>query len=146
MFSQTAEYALRAAVALAQENDRSLTTDELAQRTRVPRGYLSKVLQMLARQGVIKAVRGIHGGYSLCRAPRDIAMIEVVNAVDPIRRIHSCPLGLPDHGDRLCPLHRRMDRALAEVENALTETTLEEVVQEPSLSIPLCPGPGNLKV
>ncbi|MGI6302722.1 MAG: RrF2 family transcriptional regulator [Verrucomicrobiota bacterium] len=143
MFSQTAEYALRAAIALAQEGDRSLTTDELAVRTKVPRGYLSKVLQQLHKGGVVRAIRGIYGGYALCRPPGDITMIEVVNAVDPIQRIHTCPLNLPEHGDCLCPLHQRMDRALAEVERAFSETTLEEVVQEPSLSTPLCPWPGG---
>jgi Rrf2 family nitric oxide-sensitive transcriptional repressor len=41
----------------------------------------------------------------------------------------------------LCPLHSRMDRALATVEEALGGTTLAEVLAEPTRSIPLCPFP-----
>lgn len=67
MFSQTAEYALRATVALAQDPDQPLTTAELARRTKVPQGYLSKVLQMLTREGLVRAIRGLHGGYQLSR-------------------------------------------------------------------------------
>lgn len=140
MFSQTAEYALRATVALAQQPDEPLTTTELARRTKVPRGYLSKVLQMLVREGLVTAIRGLHGGYKLRRPASETTIFDVVDAVDSFQRITSCPLGLSEHGDCLCPLHRRLDEALAEVEFALGSTTLEEIVREPSSSVPLCPG------
>ncbi|MDK2972242.1 MAG: Rrf2 family transcriptional regulator, nitric oxide-sensitive transcriptional repressor [Candidatus Sumerlaeota bacterium] len=142
MFSQTAEYALRAGIALAQQPDEPLTTDELARRTKVPRNYLSKVLQMLVREQVVTAIRGLHGGYQLRQPASVLTIFDVVNAIEPLQRIHTCPLGLPEHGKHLCPLHRRMDDALAEVERALKSTTLEEVVREPSPSVPLCPGSG----
>lgn len=143
MFSQTAEYALRAAVALAQDPDKPLTTAEIARRTRVPAGYLSKVLQMLTREDLIKAIRGLHGGYQLRRPAEEITILEVVNAVDPIKRIRSCPLELPEHGECLCPLHRRMDDALEQVETALGASTLTELLNEATASTPLCPSPGR---
>src|SRR5690606_7946769 len=128
MFSQTAEYALRATVALAQQPDNPLTTAEIARITKVPAGYLSKVLQMLAREKIIRAIRGLHGGYQLLRPAEELTIFDVVNAVDPIKRIHSCPLGLAAHGAQLCPLHRRMDDAMAAIQEALSATTLAEVV------------------
>jgi len=57
----------------------------------------------------------------------------------------SCPLGLAAHGLRLCPLHRRLDKALAMVEEAFSSTTLAEILAEPSKSVPLCPFP-NVKL
>jgi hypothetical protein len=42
---------------------------------------------------------------------------------------------------RLCPLHRRLDDALASFEDAFRRTTLAEVLAEPSESVPLCPFP-----
>ncbi len=143
MFSQTAEYALRAAVALAQDPDKPLTTAQIAIRTKVPSGYLSKVLQLLTKAGLIRAIRGLHGGYQLRESPDKLTILNVVNAGDPIKRIKTCPLDLPEHGTCLCPLHRRMDDALGEVEKALAASTLAELVAEPSASTPLCPGPGR---
>lgn len=138
MFSQTVEYALRAAVHLAARAPEPQTTEQIAEATLVPRAYLSKVLQSLVRGGIVQTQRGVGGGISLKRPADKLTILEVVNAVEPIERIHTCPLGLSSHGKRLCPLHRRVDAAMATVEEAFRGTTLAEVLAEPSLSKPLC--------
>ncbi len=138
MFSQTVEYALRAVVFLANEAPAARTTDQIATATRVPKAYLSKVLQGLARHDVVHTQRGVGGGITLCKLPAELTILEVVNAVEPIERIHVCPLGLVTHGKNLCPLHRRMDQALASVEQAFQSTTLAEILAEPTSSTPLC--------
>lgn len=141
MFSQTVEYALRAVVHLASTAPTARTTEEIARVTRVPQAYLSKVLQNLVQAGILRSQRGLGGGISLTRTPAELTILEVVNAVDPIRRISTCPLDLASHGVNLCPLHRRMDKALALVEKALAESTLQEVLDEPTSSVPLCEFP-----
>jgi Rrf2 family nitric oxide-sensitive transcriptional repressor len=141
VLSQTVEYALRAAVHLAKEAPEARTTDQIAEATRVPRAYLSKVLQALVRGGVVQSQRGLGGGMTLAKPPEDITILEVVNAVEPIQRIRTCPLELAAHGVHLCPLHRRLDNALALVEKAFGGSTLAEILAEPSRSVPLCPFP-----
>lgn len=138
MISQTAEYALRAIVALASEPDVPKTNRQIAEMTHVPVGYLAKVLQELNRAGLIRSQRGLYGGSILLKSPSEITIYEIVNAVDPIRRIQTCPLGLKAHGVHLCPLHRRLDEAIALVEKAFRETTVAELLAEPSASRPLC--------
>lgn len=138
MFSQTVEYALRAVAHLAYEAPTPRTTEQLADATRVPPAYLSKVLQALSRGGIVKSQRGVRGGMSLVKRPDELTILEVLNAVEPIRRIQTCPLGLKSHGVRLCPLHRRLDDAMAHVEAAFGRTTLAEVLDEPTKSPPLC--------
>ena len=140
MFSQTVEYALRAVVYLAgQEEPR--TTQQIAEVTQVPSAYLSKVLQSLGRADIVKAQRGLHGGCSLVKAPAELTLWEVVQAVEPIKRIKTCPLGLDAHRTRLCPLHKKMDDALALIEKAFQETTMADILAEPTTSKPLCPFP-----
>ena len=144
MFSQTVEYALRAVVHLAYEAPAARTTAQIAEATRVPRDYLAKILQGLSKKGIVSTQRGVGGGVSLAREPSELTILDVVNAVEPIERITTCPLGLKTHGVRLCPLHRRVDDALALVESAFGKTTLAEVLSEPSESVPLCEGPREL--
>jgi Rrf2 family transcriptional regulator, nitric oxide-sensitive transcriptional repressor len=143
MFSQTVEYALRAVVHLADRNPSPRTTDEIAAATKVPEAYLSKVLQELCRAEIIRSKRGRGGGMVLARSPSELTILEVVNAVDPIGRIRQCPLGLAAHGVHLCPLHSRLDNALAAVEQAFEQTTLAEILAEPTKSRPLCGFPSS---
>jgi Rrf2 family protein len=138
MFSQTVEYALRAVVHLSSVAPQPQTTDQIATTTLVPKAYLSKVLQALVRGGIVHSQRGGAGGMTLVKPPAKLSILDVVNAVEPIQRIKTCPLGLKAHGHRLCPLHRRMDNALASMEKAFAGTTLAEVLADPSKSKPLC--------
>lgn len=145
MISQTAEYALRAVICLANRPESPLTTQQIADLTRVPAGYLAKVLQALGRAGLVQSQRGLHGGSSLTRPPAEITVLDVVNAVDPLKRIHHCPLRLDAHKAELCPLHRRLDDAVALVQEAFGAYSLADLLAEPAASRPLdlaiCPGP-----
>lgn len=138
MLSQTTEYALRAVVHLASLSPQPQTTNQISEATMVPRAYLAKVVQALVRAGILHSQRGVKGGVLLARSLDELTMLDVVNAVDPIQRIHTCPLGLPAHGVRLCPLHARLDKALSMVEKAFADSTLAEILREPSPSKPLC--------
>lgn len=128
MFSSTAEYALRAVVQLATESETALTAQRIAEVTRVPAGYLSKIMQDLVRAGIATSQRGPNGGFTLARPAAKITVLDVVNAVDPIHRITECPLGLPEHGKNLCRLHRRLDDAIALVETSFREASIADMM------------------
>jgi Rrf2 family protein len=132
MLSQTSEYALRAAVILAGHPAGPLTTQQIATAGQIPLDYLSKVLNLLGRSGIVLAARGKGGGFTLTSDPAAISVLAVINAVDPMRRIRSCPLKLPEHARELCPLHRKLDQAVEQVEQAFASTSLAELVESPA--------------
>lgn len=138
MFSQTAEYALRAVVALGRVEPTPLTTEKIAQVTRVPRAYLAKVLQALVRGGVLLSHRGVRGGLSLARPVDDISILDVIEAVDPIKRITSCPLGIAAHGTKLCPLHSKLDGVLEEVAKTFESCSVGQMLETPKIPPPFC--------
>jgi len=138
MISQTAEYALRAVVALAQHPEKPLTTVEIANATKVPEFYLSKVMHGLAKGEVVHSKRGVHGGYILSRPADQIQLLSVINAVDPITKINSCPLKLNAHAKNLCALHKRINQSIGLMEEVFKESTVQMILEEPSKSIPLC--------
>ena len=130
MFSQTVEYAFRAMVALASGDGTPMTTKRIAEVMQVPPSYLSKVLQALVKGGLVFSTRGLKGGFILARKPDQISLLEIQNSVNPIQRIHSCPLDIGGHKSDLCPLHKRLDRAMGMVETAFAATTLGELLSE----------------
>ena len=138
MLSQTVEYALRAVVHLAMRAPEPQTTAAIADVTKVPPAYLAKVLQGLKEKNIVHLQRGIGGGVSLAQSPDELTILDVVNAVDPIKRINQCPLDLKSHGTRLCALHFRMDKALQSMEEAFRATTLSDLLRDENPSVPLC--------
>lgn len=137
MFSQAVEYSLRAMVLLSQRAGEPLTVQAIAQRGQIPAPYLSKLLQGLVRANLVQSQRGVGGGYTLARGPTEITLADVINVVEPLQRIKSCPLGIQGHV-QLCPLHRLLDDTLSDIERAFRSTTLADLLAESGGSIPLC--------
>ena len=144
MFSQTSEYALRVIVYLAGSKGRPVTNSHISAGTLVPQGYLAKVLQTLSRSGMVKSQRGLHGGTVLAKDPEILTLYDVVQCVDPIRRIESCPLAMLAHGKHLCPLHSRLDEAISGIETILRNSTIADLMESRSKHLPttlLCQPP-----
>ncbi|QDS98790.1 iron-responsive transcriptional regulator [Adhaeretor mobilis] len=103
------------------------TIPEMSRAIQVNAPYLRKVLDKLREQGIVGTQRGTGGGTHLSVSPDDLTILDVLNAVDSLQRITSCPLGLPGH-TKLCPLHSEVDEAIATVEKALGSRTIGELL------------------
>lgn len=137
MLSKTAEYALRAVVLMGGLSRQLVSADVLAEKTKVPRRYLHRVLQDLVAAGLISSRSGPGGGYELAVETNKITILDVVNAVGSIERINACPLGLKSH-TKLCPLHKELDKAYAATEAAFKRVTIKSLLDSTSPIVPLC--------
>ena len=138
MISQTVEYALRAVVTIAQHDGQPCTAKKLAEITLVPLPYLSKLMQGLVKSGIMSSQRGLHGGFVLKKDPEELTILDVVDVVEPFQRIHTCPLNIDSHGKTLCPLHRRLDKAMEMTETIFRETMVAMMLAEQGSVSPLC--------
>lgn len=87
MLTQTAKYALRALIHLAQEDsNRYAQTREIAETIKVPANYLGKTLQKLAHVRVLDSQKGMHGGFRLARSASRISLYEILVAIEAIPR------------------------------------------------------------
>lgn len=137
LISCTSEYALRACLWLAQPPARLHTTRQIAAGTRTPPDYVSKVLQLLGKAGLVRGQRGLGGGFRFVGDPTGVTVLDVINGVDPLDHIHTCPLRLKAHGTRLCPLHGGLNAAGQQIEFAFASTKLADLLQGDTVSIPL---------
>jgi Rrf2 family protein len=138
VITQAVEYSLRAIVTLARLGDRPCTSLQLAELTEAPAPYLSKLMQTLVRCELVQSRRGVNGGFVLARRPEEMTIYDVVQAVDPLKRIRKCPLNIGAHSGALCPLHRRLDAAIESVERSFRETTVAELLNDSERRSPLC--------
>jgi Rrf2 family nitric oxide-sensitive transcriptional repressor len=137
MLSKTAEYALRAVALLASKSGQPLAAELLAEKTKIPRRYLQRVLQDLVGANLLTSRPGPGGGYEVTRPAREVSILQVVNAVSPLERIRHCPLGLKTH-TTLCPLHAELDKAYAATEKAFAGVSMQDILDSTDHVIPLC--------
>lgn len=128
LLSEACEYGLRTVVWLAQRPNEPQKVKDIAGEIRAAPGYLVKVLQDLARAGILSARRGSNGGFTLLSDPTTLTALDVINAIDPLERITSCPLQLEAHQTGLCPIHRQVDDATAMLEDVFRQLTVQDVV------------------
>lgn len=132
MLSQTAEYALRAVLYLAERaDDRTVRVGEMAQALRIPRNYLSKILHRLARADVLTSTRGKTGGFQLAVPADRLRLSEIVAPFDRIDERRRCLLGRPQCNDRTaCAAHSRWKDVADTVATFFRETTVAELLSD----------------
>ena len=128
MLSQTAEYALRAALHLAERPpDHPVPVGDIAQALDVPRNYLSKTLHQLARAGVVTSTFGPGGGFRLAAPAESITLARVVAPFDAAAQRH-CLLGRARCADAdPCPAHARWKGISEQVERFFAATTVADL-------------------
>jgi Rrf2 family iron-sulfur cluster assembly transcriptional regulator len=126
LYSRSAEYAIRALVYMARMPEgRYVMTRTIAEDEQIPLHFLAKILQDLARRGLLKSSKGPSGGFTLKKPPSQIHLLDIVEALDgPVlaEAAHRIPWML----DSWKPLHSRIMEVLAESSVAAVARALEE--------------------
>lgn len=129
--SRTTDYAVRAVLHLAAAPGR-VTAGQIAREQGIPRTYVPKVLQALARAGIVAGSPGRGGGVKLCRAPESLSVLDVVQAMEGPVTLNRCLLRPGEcPRDTACSVHRMWARAQEGLLKTLGETTVASL---------LCPG------
>src|SRR3954449_9302019 len=146
-FSSKAEYGVRLMVELGrQDGDQPMSLKAIAEAEELPLSYLEHVVASLKRAGLVASSRGAHGGYRLARPAEEIAMDEVVLALEgsiaPMECFTSVPPGrvaCSHEGDRAqtCSTKLLWMRVQGGIIRALQGTTLAELVEFSRCSDPL---------
>ncbi|RMD74490.1 MAG: Rrf2 family transcriptional regulator [Bacteroidetes bacterium] len=108
MLSQKARYAIRAILYMAAEGSEAehFSVDRLAETLELPRAFLAKALQELARKGFVSSIKGPNGGFYLTPAQRQRTLKELIVALDGESLFQGCMLGLKEcDAARPCPIH-----------------------------------------
>lgn len=129
VLSQTAEYALRAVLWLAEHgHGDTVRVDEIARALGIPANYLSKTLHTLVRARVLRSTRGPRGGFRLAVPPERLSLIRVVAPFEELDARRRCLLGRPECSDRNpCPVHDSWKQTAERVAQFFRATTVADV-------------------
>lgn len=91
--TRQADYAVRAVLHLARNTGQRTATSAIAEEQRIPPSFLAKIVSQLSIAGLLNTSRGAHGGVMLAREPKEITLLEVVEAIDGPIQLNECVEG-----------------------------------------------------
>jgi len=129
IFSKRCELALQAVLFLStKDKNEAYNAGQIAEILKIPREFVSKVLQQLTKVGIISSKKGNSGGFFLAKNPQDIRLIHIVDAIDGLELFNRCVLGFPNcSNENPCPVHNEWGKLRYEALGMLTIHSLAEV-------------------
>ena len=125
--SEAATLALHAAAIMASTPESHVTAAVMADGLSASEAHLAKVLQRLAKAGVVAGTRGPGGGFQLTRAAKEISLREVYEAIEGRLQVQRCMVGKPLCNKLDCPLGSLFARLSDDVLKTLGKTTLADI-------------------
>jgi Rrf2 family transcriptional regulator, iron-sulfur cluster assembly transcription factor len=132
IFSKKCEYGMQAVLYLAaREKGTLVSADEISKVLKIPREFVSKILQSLRNSGLISSSKGKSGGFSLAKPASRIKLIDVVAAIDGLDMFDSCVLGFPECSPtHPCPVHNTWGPLRTQTYDMLTSETIDKLKEK----------------
>jgi Rrf2 family protein len=129
IFSKKCEYGMQAVLYLAaQQKGTLISAEEISKVLKIPREFISKILQSLKESGMISSSKGKSGGFSLAKPASRIKLIDVVAAIDGLDMFDSCVLGFPECSPtHPCPVHDTWGTLRTQTYDMLTSETIDKL-------------------
>ncbi|MDO9207856.1 MAG: Rrf2 family transcriptional regulator [Sulfuricurvum sp.] len=133
LMTRASEYALLSLIILAKAS-RPLDVDSLSRELDISKSFLAKILQSLARKGILKSFKGVNGGFELARKSSEITVLEVLETVEgKSPAVFSCAPtkeDCPSNKAMTCSLWPFLNRLQGKVDAFLGILTLEAILEE----------------
>lgn len=134
MFSKSCEYGLRATIYIAQQTtlNNKVHLNIIAQEIGSPQPFTAKILQLLTKDNIVKAIKGPHGGF-LIEEKNLVTLLlsDIVNAIDGNKIYTGCGLGLKQcNTNSPCPLHNSFIAIRENLKTMLESTTLKSLAHD----------------
>ncbi len=129
--TKQADYGIVLLTRMASQPDRQFNASEAAAETHLPPPIVSKILKILAREGLLVSHRGVKGGYSLARDPEETTMSEIITALEGPIAITECIDNTPGECSQepICPTRGNWQRINKAIRQALDSITLAEMLR-----------------
>ena len=124
------DYAIRCLVVLSRTRDRVATKGEIAKAALAPDLFVAKILQRLVRAGLVRSVRGVHGGFVLERDPARLSLLDVINLTQSSFAPRPCVLNPRACAFReSCPVHPIWVKIHRATENELRKVSFASLAR-----------------
>jgi len=129
--TKTTDYGIVLLTHMAEDPERRFNAPDLASEAQLPLPMVSKILKLLARDGLLDSHRGVTGGYALSRRPREITVSEIIAALEGPIAITECIDDGPGEcaQEAVCPLRSNWQLINAAIRGALDSLRLSDMTR-----------------
>src|SRR5436190_846940 len=131
MFSKACEYGIRATIYIAEQSlcNRKTGLKEIAKAIDSPEAFTSKILQQLAKNGIINSEKGPTGGFLMHKVELErVNLSAIVTAIDGDCLFKNCGLGLKECNEKMpCPVHFKFASVRNELKSMLDTTSIHSL-------------------
>ncbi|EAJ0634676.1 RrF2 family transcriptional regulator [Campylobacter jejuni] len=130
LFTKASEYALLSLIYISQK-ETPQDVDSLALELDIPKSFLAKILQTLAKDGLLKSFKGVKGGFVLIKEPSQYTIKEIVNSAEKKDiSVFECSGGTcPNNKEENCTLMPMLVNLQNKVDEFLDSITLEDIMK-----------------
>lgn len=133
LITRASEYAILSLILLS-KSDTPKDSETLSNELSISKSFLAKILQALAKNGILKSYKGVNGGFSLTREPKDVNMLDVMKSVetkaptvfDCSSSIEKCPFEKPE----LCSIWPFFNKLQLHIDSFFKSMTLADVLEK----------------
>jgi Rrf2 family protein len=137
MLSNACKYAIRAVIYLAvnTKNNEKIGIKKIASEMSLPTPFLGKILQSLAKKGILNSTKGPNGGFALGSNFELVTFYDIINIVDGNDNFGHCFMGLEmcqghPEKQKYCPLHEKSEPLKDEIIKLFQSNTIIEVAEQ----------------
>ena len=130
--TRACEYGLQGVLYLAmQPKGKTTLLAEISKARTIPYSFLGKIFRHLVKAGIVKSIRGIHGGFTLARGARNITMKDIVEAVEGDIAFSNCS-NKSNRCDRImhCSMATSWKTAQKKAFDVLADANFEELARK----------------
>jgi Rrf2 family protein len=133
LITRASEYAILSLIVLSKASA-PMDSDTLSRELSISKSFLAKILQSLAKSAILKSYKGVNGGFTLAKDPKEIAMLDVMSAVEgKAPAVFDCSPSMKDcPSDRanICSIWPFLNKLQGKIDNFLAALTLADILEE----------------
>jgi len=133
LITRASEYAILSLIVLSKAKD-PMDSETLSRELTISKSFLAKILQSLAKVGILKSYKGVNGGFSLNRDVKDIQMLEIMSSVEgKAPTVFECAPSegnCPSDKANICSIWPFLNKLQGKIDSFLSELTLADIIEE----------------
>jgi len=133
LITRASEYAILSLILLSSAKE-PMDSETLSRELSIPKSFLAKILQSLAKVEILKSFKGVNGGFALNKNPKEISMLEVMSSVEgKAPAVFECApseSNCPSDKANICSIWPFLNKLQGKIDSFLGELTLFDIIGE----------------